>query len=150
MQHIKISQCSNPRYETVNCPGIDISITPPQAHIHLSPPCITAPVGIITVGFDEIQGEVITGMHGIGTRVNTPKAAAVAAAVAAATMGFATVWHIPKLFIFTIGITSDTDATGSPFTNTGAFGITVSVDGAIPQEHRHIALQTAIGICTQK
>ena len=118
--------------------------------MHLSPLCITSPVGSITFVFDEIQGEAITGTHGIGARVNTPKAAAVAAAVACATAGFATVLHIPKLLIFTIGIISDTDATGSPFAKTGDFGITVSTDGAIPQEHRHIALHTAIGIGSQK
>lgn len=50
-----------------------------------------------TVGLPGAQGAGMTGMHGMG--VSTPRAAA----VAAATVGFAMELHMPKGMMFTIG-----------------------------------------------
>lgn len=80
--------------------GLVICMTPPQLHISLQ---LLFSAGIFlmsTVGEPGIQGEVVTGIQGIGVR--TPSAAA----VAAATMGLAMEEHIPKGNIFTMGILS--------------------------------------------
>ena len=80
---------------------------PPYAHIHMSLDCNKIPeLDDISVGFVDIQGVAITGIQGIG--VNTPSFAA----VAAATVWFVMVLHMPNDFIFTIGIQSAIDATG--------------------------------------
>jgi hypothetical protein len=50
-----------------------------------------------TVGEPGVHGATTTGMHGMG--VNTPNAAA----VAAATVGFVGLIHAPKGMIFTMG-----------------------------------------------
>jgi hypothetical protein len=52
----------------------------------------------ITVAEPGTQGAGVTGTQGIG--VKTPSAAA----VAAATVGFASDWHIPKGGMFAIGM----------------------------------------------
>jgi hypothetical protein len=82
-----------------------------------------------TAGFVGIQGEVTAGAHGIG--VNTPKAAA----VAAATVGFDNAEHIPNVAILTTGIKSVIVATGNPPAKTRAFGTTTRGDGVVPNEH---------------
>ena len=72
-------------------------ITPPHMHIHV---CVLSNAGMFpsnTFGVPVIQGAVVTGMHGIG--VNTPRAAA----VAAATAGLLGVMHIPNGIMLTIG-----------------------------------------------
>jgi len=71
-------------------------------------------------------------MQGIG--VNAP----MAAAVAAATMGFAMLWHIPKGIIFTMGTLSAIVARGIA-DMVLAVGRTFSVEGAIPKEQVIIA-----------
>ena len=53
---------------------------------------------IITVGEPGVQGDVVAGTHGCG--VKTPSAAA----VAAATCGFAGDWHMPNGMILVIGM----------------------------------------------
>ena len=65
---------------------------------------------IITVGDPGAQGAVVLGMHGMGVR--TPKAAA----VAAATVGFAMELHMPKGIILTIGLLSIMVASGMEVT----------------------------------
>jgi hypothetical protein len=72
-------------------------ITPAQLHMHLD---VLSSIGCppsITVGAPGTQGAEVAGMHGIG--VNTP----IAAAVAAATVGFAGDMHMPNGMIFAIG-----------------------------------------------
>ena len=62
---------------------------------------VSSSVGLfpsITVGAPGTHGDGVFGMHGIG--VSTPSAAA----VAAATVGFASEVHIPNGMIFTIGM----------------------------------------------
>lgn len=136
----------NPIYKTVNCPGIVMLIAPPHIQVQVSPPETTAPIGKRTVGFAEIQGATTAGTHGIGVNVKTPRAAAVAAVVAAATIGFARLVHIPNVKIFNIGTKSTILATGKPHAKTGIFGRTTKEDGVIPQEHLQRAPQTAIGM----
>lgn len=119
---------------------------PPQAQQHWLPCSSTGPAGVITVGFVGIQGAVITGTHGIGVRVKTPRAAAVAAAVAAATVGFVIVIHIPNGITFTIGIISVIVPTGRPHTKMGILGIIWRQAGDVPKLHLHIAPVTAIAI----
>jgi hypothetical protein len=78
----------------------------------------------------------MTGIHGIGVKVNTPRAAAVAAAVAEATVGLVRVVHIPKGSKLTIGTKSAMVPTGKLAIRTrGDLGITTSDDGEVPQLH---------------
>lgn len=118
-------------------------ITPPHIQLHLSPLAITGPDGRRTVGFEEIQGDIIEGIQGAGVNIKTPKAAAVAAAVALATEGLDIVEHIPKVIIFIIGIKSDIDATGTPEAKTLFVGRIFREDGAQPHEQEQIAPHTA-------
>ena len=80
------------------------------------------------------------GMHGIG--VNTPNAAA----VAAATAGFVIVMHIPNGFIFSKGTKSLIVAIGNPEIKTLFVGSVQSTDGATPNEHLKQAPQTTTDI----
>src|SRR6478672_9095892 len=83
---------------TVICPGLTIWITPPQLHISFE---VLSSAGILpsrTVGAPGIHGAVVIGTHGIG--VNTPSAAA----LAAATVGFARLLHTPNGGTFAIGM----------------------------------------------
>jgi hypothetical protein len=68
-------------------------------------------------------------MHGIG--VSTPKAAA----VAAATVGFAGDEHIPKGGIFIIGLLSIIFAAGLLPTSSLFLGSTIKLLGATPKLH---------------
>jgi len=74
------------------------------------------------------QGEGVTGMQGIG--VKTP----LAAAVAAATVGFARLEHIPKGMMFAMDILSIIVAAGD-FAKTLLIGGTTKFEGAKPNEH---------------
>lgn len=83
---------------TVSSPGMTKLMTP--AHMHMLVEVLSS-VGMlpnITVGAPGTQGETVAGMQGIGVR--TP----MAAAVAAATIGFAGDMHMPNGIIFTIGM----------------------------------------------
>ncbi len=73
-------------------------ITPPQLHMHFEMLSSAGILAINTVGAPTTHGDDVAGTHGIG--VNTPSAAA----VAAATVGFAGELHIPKGMIFTSGL----------------------------------------------
>jgi hypothetical protein len=125
---------------TVNSPGLVICITPAHMHIHL---LVLFKVGMLassTVGAPGTHGAGVLGMHGMG--VNTPKAAA----VAAATVGFAGELHIPNGKIFTIGLLSIIFASGVPV-KTMLAGSTISELGAAPKLHCSIApIQTCCAI----
>lgn len=108
-------------------------MTPPQLHTHFDDCDSAGLFAINTVGEPGAQGAEITGMHGIG--VNTP----MAAAVAAETCGFAMELHIPNGIIFFIGTLSIMVATGI-FDITLFSGVTISVDGAMPNVQAHIAV----------
>lgn len=86
------------------------------------------------------QGAGMTGTQGIGVR--TPSAAA----VAAATVGFAMDEHIPKGGMFLIGMLSIMVAAGAP-TRVWFSGVTMSALGATPNEQLIIApAVTSLGI----
>jgi hypothetical protein len=83
---------------TVNSPGKTKVITPAHMHINVD---VSSSVGMspsITVGAPGTQAETVAGIHGIG--VSTP----IAAAVAAATIGFAGDMHIPNGMMLTSGM----------------------------------------------
>jgi hypothetical protein len=113
---------------TVNSPGLVIWITPPHMHTHL---LVLFKVGIFaskTVGAPGTQGASVLGIQGIG--VKTPNAAA----VAAATIGFAGELHTPKGKIFTIGLLSIIFASGVAVKTLFA-GNTINEAGAAPKLH---------------
>jgi hypothetical protein len=83
----------------------------------------------ITVGAPGTQGEVVTGMQGMG--VSTPNAAA----VAAATAGFAGDMHMPNGMMFTSGTWSMMLASGCSAVLTRLMGSTVRLLGAMPMVH---------------
>jgi hypothetical protein len=116
-------------------------ITPPQVQINCD---VLSSVGAFasrTVGAPGTHGAGVFGMHGIG--VKTPRAAA----VAAATVGFAGDMHIPKGMIFTIGMWSMMFASGTWSVKTMLVGSTTRELGAIPKVHCIIApMHTCIGI----
>ena len=72
-------------------------------------------------------------MHGMG--VSTPRAAA----VAAATVGFAGEMHMPNGMIFTIGTWSMMLAANCPLIVVRLIGSTESTEGAIPIVHMSCA-----------
>lgn len=88
---------------------------------------------IMTVADPGAHGAAITGIQGCG--VNTPRAAA----VAAATWGFDGLMHIPKGMIFTIGLLSMMFAAGMFDALTMLAGRTVRLEGAAPKVHISIA-----------
>jgi len=97
-------------------------------------------LAIKTVGEPGAHGAGITGTHGIG--VSAPNAAA----VAAATVGFAMDEHMPNGMMFTIGLLSMMLASGVAVSTLFA-GKTASVLGAAPKLHCNIApMQTCIPI----
>jgi hypothetical protein len=114
-------------------------ITPPHAQLH-SDPAVSAgepPICVrIAPGF---HGPAETGTHGIG--VSTPSAAD----VAAATVGFARLVHIPNGGMFMNGTMSLMVAAGLPSMNTRLIGTTFNVDGATPKLHVIIAVAVTLG-----
>jgi hypothetical protein len=94
-----------------------------------------------TVGAPGDHGAAVAGMQGMG--VSTPKAAE----VAAATVGFAKLRHIPKGNMFTMGLLSMMFAAGWLLDMTRFIGSTTNALGAKPCEHINCApLTTCIGI----
>ncbi len=87
------------------------------------------------------HGATVTGMHGIG--VNTPKAAA----VAAATIGLERELHMANGKIFTMGLLSIMLASGILLVITRFNGSTINELGAVPNVHDIIApIHTCCGI----
>jgi hypothetical protein len=126
---------------TVSSPASTKVITPPQIHISWETLSSVGKLPRRTVGAPVIQGAGVAGIHGIG--VSTPSAAA----VAAATVGFAGDWHIPNGMTFTMGMWSMMLASGIWFVNTLLVGSTTSELGAMPKEHCMLApIQTCKGI----
>lgn len=112
----------------VNCAGATIWITPPQLHINFELFCRAGWPPMSTVGEPGTHGAAVAGMHGIG--VNTPSAAA----VAAATIGFAGQLHMPNGKTLTMGAWSMMVAAGAP-DMTRDIGSTFSDEGATPKLH---------------
>ncbi len=97
-------------------------------HISLDVVVKAGMLPISTVGDPGTQGAGNTGTQGMG--VNTPSAAA----VAAATGGLALLVHLPKVARLTMGLFSIIFAAGVP-QRTRLVGNTVSGHGAMPNEH---------------
>ncbi len=105
-------------------------------HMHL--------LSIVTQGLPPISTvppvhTCVAGMQGWG--VSTPSAAA----VAAATCGFARLEHIPQDVMFTIGAASVICSAGLPPAITVILFVDVSVAGVVPKVHMHDAPVTTIG-----
>src|SRR6266481_5131017 len=98
-------------------------MTPPQLHMQVHVLLSAGMPPIMQVDEPGVQGEVVTGMQGIG--VNTPRAAA----VAEATVGLAIDVHMPKVGMFVIGIKSMMLAAGVVALTRFA-GRTFSAEGA--------------------
>jgi hypothetical protein len=86
-----------------------------------------------TLGLPGIHGATVAGIQGICC--STPKAAA----VAAATVGFANDLHIPNGIMFAIGLKSIMFAIHFLLSIVGGF-ITIKLDGDAPKEHFKEAL----------
>src|SRR5262249_17859023 len=113
----------------VICPGLTMVMTPSQLHRHCDVLFRAGAPSISTVGDPGTQGAAVAGMHGMGVR--TPRAAA----VAAATVGFAIEVHIPNGRMFVIGIWSMMLAASGPPSITRWIGKTTSALGASPKLH---------------
>src|SRR3954471_15013892 len=83
-------------------------MTPPNEQTQVEPDTSAGLPPIVVWGAVGIQVPAIAGTHGIG--VSTPKAAA----LAAATVGFAILEHIPNGGMLTIGAMSAIAAAGLP------------------------------------
>jgi len=118
---------------TVNCPGRLIEMTPPHMHMSLELLLSAGMLPSNTVGAPGTQGAMVMGMQGMGT--NTPSAAA----VAAATMGLAIDWHMPKGMTLAMGLLSMMLAAGGPPAITMLTGMTIREPGATPNVHCVIA-----------
>jgi hypothetical protein len=91
-----------------------------------------------TVGHGGTHGANVMGIHGIGVRI--PEAAA----VAAATIGFAKDIHVPKGIIFTKGIPSIMVAAGIIIEIVRLIGSTISTPGAEPKGHLSMAVMVVL------
>lgn len=103
-------------------------MTPPQLHINFESFCSAGRPPINTVGEPGAQGAAVAGTQGIG--VKTPSAAA----VAAATIGFAGQLHMPNGMTLTMGALSIIVAAGAPDI-THDVGSTFKDEGATPKLH---------------
>jgi hypothetical protein len=110
-------------------PGNATLITPPQLQIAMESLFKIGIFFIITVGLSGNHGDTVSGMHGIG--VSTPSAAA----VAAITIGFAILIHIPKGIMLSIGMWSIIVAPGRFINSVILVGNTMNGPGAAPNEH---------------
>lgn len=117
-------------------PGKLIEIDPPHAQMHCEELFSAGLLAIKTVGEPGVHGAGMTGTQGMG--VSTPSAAA----VAAATVGFAKDWHMPKGMMLTIGMLSMMVAAGLFSIITMAWGITIRVLGATPKLHIIVPVAT--------
>ncbi len=107
--------------------GVTIVISPFQAHMHFDAASSAGCPRTRWVGMPGLQG-MVTGTHGMG--VSVP----IAAAVAAATVGFVWDLHIPNGRMLVIGAQSMMLAAGmTEAVTVGA--TTIKVEGARPWEH---------------
>lgn len=104
-------------------------MTPAQLHISLDEQLSAGTLPTITVGTPGTHGANVIGIQGMG--VNTPSAAA----VAAATVGLAKLLHMPKGITFSMGLLSRMLAAGTPADITKEVGKTARLEGAAPKLH---------------
>ncbi len=117
--------------------GVMIWMTPPQLHWQVEPNVSAGRLPTIVFAAPGFHG-VVTGTQGIG--VSTPSAAV----VAAATVGFDGLMHIPNGGMLVMGAKSMIDAAGLPSTITRADGITLSTEGAAPKLHMSWAVAVTL------
>ena len=98
-------------------------ISPPHAHMVVQPECSAGCPSTMTLVAPGVHGDVVTGTHGAG--VNAPSLAA----VAAATVGFDIVPHIPNVGMLTIGAKAMMLAAGVSQVTGVPVGTTVSGTG---------------------
>src|SRR2546430_816394 len=103
-------------------------MTPPQVHMQVEVLLRAGMLPSMQVAEPGVQGEVVTGMQGMGVR--TPRAAA----VAEATVGLAMDMHMPKVRMLVMGMKSMMLAAGAPQL-VRLVGRTTREDGATPKEH---------------
>ena len=107
-------------------------IKPPHAHIVVQPECSAGWPSTMTFVAPGVQGDVVTGTHGAGVKAPS------LAAVAAATVGFDIVPHMPKVGMLTMGANAWMFAAGVSHVTGVPIGTTVSGTGtggiAIEQE----------------
>jgi hypothetical protein len=113
---------------SVTCPAMLNWMTPAQAHINMELSFKAGMLDTSTVGEPGAHGAGSTGMQGMG--VSAP----MAAAVAAATVGFARLWHMPNGGTFIMG-TLSMMLPASIWLVCTIFGVATKVDGAMPNEH---------------
>jgi len=112
----------------VICPAKVMLTTPPQLHMQVEVLFSAGMLPIMQVAEPGVQGDVVTGMQGMG--VSTPRAAA----VAEATVGLAMDIHMPKVGMFVMGMKSMMLAAGAPqFVR--LVGRTIRDEGAMPKVH---------------
>jgi hypothetical protein len=111
-------------------------MVPVHAHLQVLSLVSAAWFPIFVFEAPGLHGPVVTGIHGAG--VGVP----MAAAVAAATVGFACVLHMPKGMMFFMGVKSMTFAAGTLHPMTMFSGVTTMLLGASPSEHFSIAPRT--------
>jgi hypothetical protein len=103
-------------------------ITPPQMHISLQVLSSAGALARSTVGAPGTQGAGVLGMQGMGVK------APIAAAVAAATIGLANDWHMPKGAMFIMGTLSRMLPAGMLLVIT-FLGVALKEEGAMPKLH---------------
>lgn len=111
-------------------------MTPAHMHMQLQALCRAGTPPMVVIAAPGVHGEVVAGMQGCG--VSTPNAAA----VAAATSGFAGLRHMPNDAMFSIGAKSMMVAAGISEHITPGAGSTVSVEGAAPKLQARTAPET--------
>src|SRR5262245_53717147 len=107
-------------------------MTPPQLQISFDVLLSAGMLPISTFGEPGTHGDAVAGTHGIGVR--TPSAAA----VAAATVGFASELHTPNGMMLSSGTLSMIVAAGVPVSTLLA-GSTTKLLGAAPKLHCNVA-----------
>src|SRR6478752_9446051 len=120
----------------VICPGVVTEMMPAHRQLSLHVLSSEGMFPSSTVGAPGTHGAGVAGIQGMG--VNTPRAAA----VAAATIGFAGLRHMPKGMMFSIGTWSMMLAAGWLPDITRFTGSTISALGAMPMEHMSCAVLT--------
>ena len=133
-----MSTCTYPDIVRV-LPGNPIVMRPPHVQLHIDGDVSAGMFPMSVFAAPGFQGPAGTGTHGMG--VSTPSAAA----VAAATVGFARLMHMPNGGMFIIGTMSLIVAAGLPSMSTRLVGSTFNVEGATPKLQVNIAVAVTFG-----
>lgn len=138
-------QCHRDRHQdggqvrvTACWPAAVTVMLPPQLQLHCEASSSAATCSIVTAEEPGVQGSATTGVQGWGVSVPC------AAAVALATWGLASDWHMPNGGMQAASVSVTTPA-GVPAV--GVWPLAANVDGEVPIEHCSVApVQTRLGI----